>query len=152
SISAAKGESTATVDLSVLTSTVRPSCRCSARYVTVKAPVARVSTTVYGPMDAGAGGLRRSAGSGAGSVMGDATRGSAREERAPRHRLRLWLAEDLEHGRGDVADAAAALQRGALVGLVHVEERHRVGGVGRVRAALLVLHLLAVAVVGGEQQ
>ena len=65
----------------------------------------------------------------------------------------LGMSEDLEHGRSDVADAAAAPDLGVAIGVVHVEERHRVERVRRVRRARLrVLHLLAVAVIGGDDE
>src|SRR3546814_6310859 len=68
------------------------------------------------------------------------------------HRVRLRQAEQVEHGRGDVAQRAAFAQRDSRA-FTNVHQRHRADGVRGVRlAGGRVAHHLQVAVVGGDHQ
>ena len=84
--------------------------------------------------------------------MQAARRNSTRDdERAPGHFRRLGEAEEREDGRRDVGeDAAFAAALGGVGG--DVDEVDEVGGVRGIWRTVGVPHLLAVAVVGGEEQ
>src|SRR3546814_9855589 len=68
------------------------------------------------------------------------------EQAAAAHRVRLRQAEQVEHGRGDVAQRAAFAQRDSRA-FTNVHQRHRADGVRGVRlAGGRVAHHLQVAV------
>src|ERR1700716_2285566 len=69
------------------------------------------------------------------------------------HRRGLRKTEKLQHRRGDVGDAPSLMESIAFVSLAHVEEWNAVESVLRERRSRHGIdHLLAVSMVGGDEQ
>ena len=66
------------------------------------------------------------------------------------HRFRFWQAQNLEHGRRNVCQSAFVQ---LAVGVLFADDQkwHRIGGVCGERRAVLLIHPVGVAVVGGQQ-
>ena len=72
------------------------------------------------------------------------------DQRLAAHLRRDRQIEERQHRRGDVLERAGGRERRRAA---DVDERHRVGGMRRVRlAGFIVEHLLGVAVIGGDEQ